>query len=107
MWGRIFGEQQAAETQSPAKPESYSDIELENYLLYLLSDIESSPLQWWWLHQKTYPGWSKLALKYLSVCATSVPSKRTFSTGGKVVHRRSRLKPDTVNELIFLAENLS
>ena len=80
--------------------------ELENYLLYPLSDVESSPLQWWQLHQKTYPGLSKLALKYLSVCATSVPSERIFSTGGKVVHGRSRFKPDTVNELIFLAENL-
>ena len=26
--------------------------------------------------------------------------------GGKVVHGRSMLKPETVNELIFLAENL-
>ena len=108
VWGRIFGEQQATETQS-AEPESYSDLakrELENYLLCPLSDVESSPLQWWRLHQKTYPGLSKLALKYLSVCATSVPSERIFSTGGKVVHGRSRLKPETVNELIFLAENL-
>ena len=108
-WGRIFGEQQAAETPSSAETELYSDTakrELENYLLYPLSDVESSPLQWWQLHQKSYPGLSKLALKYLSVCATSVPSERIFSTGGKVVHGRSRLKPDTVNELIFLAENL-
>ena len=109
VWGRIFGEQQAAETSSSAETESYSDVakrELENYLLYPLSDVESSPLQWWQLHQKTYPGLSKLARKYLSVCATSVPSERIFSTGGRVVHGRSRLKPDTVNELIFLAENL-
>ena len=58
VWGRIFGEQKAAETQS-AEPESYSDLakrELENYLLSPLSDVESSPLQWWRKHQKTYPG---------------------------------------------------
>ena len=91
---RIFGEKQETETQS-AEPESYSDLakrELENYLICPLSDVESSPLQWWRLHQKTYPGLSKLALKYLSVCATSVPSERIFSTRGKVVHGRSRLK---------------
>ena len=72
MWGRIFGEKQAAETPSSAEPDSYSDVaktELENYLLYPLSDVKSSPLQWWLLHQKTYPGLSKLVLKYLSVCA--------------------------------------
>ena len=85
VWGRIFGEQQAAKTQF-AKFESYSDLakrELENYLLCPLSDVESSPLQWWRLHQKTYPGLSKLALKYLSVCVMSMPSERIFSTGGK------------------------
>ena len=107
VWGRIFGEQHAAETPSSAETESYSDVakrELENYLLYPLSDAESSPLQWWQLHQKTYPGLSKLVLKYLSVCATSAPSERIFSTGGKVVHGRSRLiKSDTVNELIFFS----
>ena len=62
VWGRIFGEQPAAETQS-AKSESYSDLakrELEDYLLCPLSDVEPSPLQWWQLHQKTYPGLSNL-----------------------------------------------
>ena len=47
VWGRIFGEQQAAETQY-AESESYSDVakrELENYLLCPLSDVEPSPLQ--------------------------------------------------------------
>ena len=66
MWGRIFSEQQATETQS-AESESYSDLakrELENYLLCPLSDVEPSPIQWWRLHEKTYPGLSKLALKY-------------------------------------------
>ena len=77
VWGRIFGEQHAVETSSSAETESYSDV-------------KSSPLQWWQLHQKTYPGLSKLALKYLSVCATSVPSDRIFSTGGKVVKAQAR-----------------
>ena len=48
VWGRIFGEQQATETPSPAEPESYSDVakrEVENCLPYPLSDVESSPLQ--------------------------------------------------------------
>ena len=111
LWGKIFGEQQAEEiqSQSQTQPESYADVakrEVENYLVYPLLDVESSPLQWWRIHQKTFQCLAKLALKYLSVCATSVPSEHIFSTGGKVVHGRSRLKPKTVNELIFLAENL-
>ena len=42
MWGRIFGEQQAAETSSSAETESYSDVakrELENYLLYQMLSL--------------------------------------------------------------------
>ena len=47
-----------------------------------------------------FPLIAKLARKYLCVCATSVPSERLFSIGGKIVDGRSRLKPDKVNELI-------
>ena len=106
MW-KIFGKQQAEEIHSQTPPESYADVakrEVENYLVYSLLDVESLLLQWWRIHQKTFPGLVKLALKYLSVYATSVPSE--IITGGKVVHGRSRLKSETVNELIFLAENL-
>ena len=48
-------------------------------------------------------------LQYPSLdIATSVTSERVFSVGGQIVNsRRSRLNPEKVNNLIFLAKNLN
>ncbi|CAK1592527.1 unnamed protein product [Parnassius mnemosyne] len=47
-----------------------------------------------------------LALKYLSVPATSVPSERIFSKSGYILSsRRSRLQADAVDHIYFLNQN--
>jgi len=43
-----------------------------------------------------------IALKYLSVPASSVESKRTFNTAGRLTERRARLKNKNVNILVFI-----
>ena len=49
-----------------------------------------------------------VAQKYLCVCATSIPAERIFSIAGQIVSdRRSALKPDKVDQLVFLARNLN
>ena len=82
--------------------------ELEMYLQqYPTLDIDSCPLKWYKEEQKRLPLLSALASKYLSVCATSVSSERAFSSGGHIVNcKRSCLKPDKVNQLVFLSKNL-
>ena len=46
---------------------------------------------------------SSLAQKFLCICATSVASERTFSTGGNIVtSKRNCLKPHVVDQLVFL-----
>jgi len=50
-----------------------------------------------------YPEVSKLAKKYLSIVATSVPCERLFSEAGNITSKkRSSLSPDRVNNLLFL-----
>ena len=78
------------------------------YLQYPSLDIDESPFKRWKLECNRMPLLSVAARKYLCICATSVTSERVFSIGGQLVNsRRSRLNPDKVNSLIFLAKNLN
>ncbi len=85
-----------------------SDIDLRNYLALKLEDRTSDPFQWWIREGKQrYPLLYKLAVKYLSIPATSVPSKRVFSTAGQVLsERRNRLSDKNAHMLICLHANL-
>ncbi|XP_067257290.1 E3 SUMO-protein ligase ZBED1-like [Chanodichthys erythropterus] len=81
--------------------------ELGNYLLSPDADNDSNPLDWWKVYQKNFPRVSQLAQHYLCIQATSSPSERVFSTGGNIVTcKRASLKPDNVDQLVFLARNL-
>ena len=71
------------------------------------TDTDISPLSWWSKNADCYKHLSRVAKKYLCVAATSVASERVFSTSGNVVSaKRSRLDPETVDQLTFLAKNL-
>ena len=76
---------------------------------YISGDpVTDNPLTWWQNKQVKYPILSSLARKYLCIPATSVPSEHAFSIAGHIVNRkRACLNPDSVNMLVFLAENLS
>ena len=54
----------------------------------------------------SYP--CSFSTKYLCICGTSVPSECLFSKSGFIVNEfRSRLKPECVDKLVFLARNMS
>ncbi len=83
------------------------EVELKSYLQTMQVDGETDPLDWWRLHQANFPRVARLAQKYLCILATSAPSERAFSFGGNIVTcHRSLLKPETVDKLVFLANNL-
>ena len=68
--------------------------------------LDVDPLSWWKAHSEQYPNLCELAMKYLSVPATSVPAERVFSTAGLVVNRlRARLTSEHVDMLVFLRKN--
>ena len=83
------------------------EVELKSYLQTMQVDGETDPLNWWRLYQTNFPRLARLAQKYFCIPATSAPSERAFSIGGNIVTcHRSLLKPETVDKLVFLANNL-
>lgn len=96
-----------APSNNPLTPEQKIKKEIEEYDRLQLLDSELDPLQWWKVHQIVLPTLSKLAQKYLCICATSSASERIFSCSGNIASKkRTLLKPDKVNMLVFLAQNL-
>lgn len=77
--------------------------ELKLYLDLALEDPKSDPIQYWCDQKKNFPHLAKVALKYVSVVATSVSSERLFSKAGiHYTRRRNRLKGKRVSTLLFL-----
>lgn len=103
-----FKKPSAPTGQGTSKPSRASiDLELSMYLQTPDLDSEKDPLQWWRQRELNFPLVAKLAKKYLCIPATSSPSERVFSTAGNIVTcKRSCLKPETVDQLVFLSLNL-
>lgn len=81
-------------------------IEIKCYLAEDLIYRKEDPLEWWKARSAIYPYLAKLAKQCLAIVATSVPSERIFSTAGQIVsERRSRLKGQNVQKILFLHSN--
>lgn len=77
--------------------------EIAHYLKCPLKKFEQNPLQLWDDIKGICPTLAKIAPKYLSIPATSVPSERLFSKAGQVLtQQRSRLKGKRLSKLLFL-----
>ncbi|XP_057216122.1 E3 SUMO-protein ligase ZBED1-like [Triplophysa rosa] len=97
----------AATTSASSSLKEAIEGELKGYLSTPNAESEVDPLGWWKVHEANFPRVSQLARKYLCIPATSAPSERAFSTGGNIVTcQRATLKPDKVNQLVFLSKNL-
>ena len=83
------------------------ELEVAMYLKAPGPASEADPLEWWKQHEVTFPSAARLANKYLCIPATSSSSERAFSASGNIITcKRSCLKPNTVDQLVFLALNL-
>ena len=103
----LFKEKEDHDNLPILSPAQRINAEMQTYLNRPKLDLEDEPLLWWKHHATEFPILAKLARKCLCVCAMSAASERLFSTSGNIVTpRRSCLKPDKVNMLVFLANNL-
>ncbi|XP_074603936.1 E3 SUMO-protein ligase ZBED1-like [Brevipalpus obovatus] len=95
-----------ASTQHQADPESQSinlSTKLKLYLDANLTNRKVNPLQTWSKIESTFWEISQIAPIYLCIPATSVPSERLFSKAGSTLNeKRNRLKPETLNKILFL-----
>lgn len=81
-------------------------VEIERYLADPFIKGSDTVLKWWGSRAQVYPHIASLAKKYLPIPASSVPSERIFSLAGNIVSpKRSLLKPENVDLLIFLKKN--
>ncbi|KAM3842487.1 E3 SUMO-protein ligase ZBED1 [Diretmus argenteus] len=103
--GRLLGRAKQPTATIPAEQRAKSQI--TSYLQEDVIDGGDTPLGWWRENGSRFPLLANMARKYLCVTTTSSPSERVFSVAGTIVTpHRNLLKPERVNQLIFLAKNL-
>jgi hypothetical protein len=73
----------------------------------VIIDSGDDLLNWWRVNKPRFPTLFKLAMEILTIPASSAASERQFSTGKRLFgSRRKSLKPNKLQALVFLSENL-
>ena len=95
---------------SPSRPKPQRAMtttnELDSYLAEPCSGMESDPMEFWKVNTHRFPVLSKLAVKYLSIPATSAPVERLFSIAGKTFRpERCRLSDANFERLMNIKCN--
>ena len=86
-------------------PKSVVDRMTHELRLYMDEPVDAKvdAVQYWQFVQPRYPMLTKIAFALLFIPATSVPCERMFSRAGFLLDDlRTRLKPEDVNQMIFL-----
>ena len=102
-------DKEVLEASTSRTPTSTSVIQIRQFSEEELLTRTSDPLLWWKSREVLYPTLSKIAKKRLGIVivATSVPSERIYSKAGQLVSERlNRLKPDTIEKILFLNSNM-
>ena len=100
----LFDDEPAA-TSSTA--DNDVDQMIDRYLAMPLLDRRQDPFVWWRQNGSQFAPLARLAKKYLSAPASSVPSEQLFSGAGKIYSpQRKTLKAEKGQMLLFLKYNL-
>ena len=69
----------------PCDNNEICDAELNRYRNIPKLPMKDDPLQWWEEHKHKFPILYRLAMKYLSIPATSAPSERVWSIASHII----------------------
>jgi zinc finger BED domain-containing protein 1 (E3 SUMO-protein ligase ZBED1) len=73
---------------------------------YLADSIIDTPLKYWSYNRIRFPILAFISRIFICIPATSVPSECLFSHAGYAIwERRSKLKPERVDRMLFLYDN--
>ena len=94
---------------SSTRGSSTATSELDRYLQEPVLDYKvGNPFMWWNENRVWFPDLARIAQRYLSPTATSVPSERLFSSAGSLYSdRRNRILPKQAESLFFIKSNYS
>lgn len=85
------------------RPQEGLHIYFKQYMSEPLLDRKSDPIKYWSARKVVWGTLSDIALRYLSVVGTSVPSERLFSLANHTLNEsRNRIDPKRLSKLIFL-----
>lgn len=86
-----------------ATPSTISETEVQMYLSSPVTPIKRDAIEIWEDMKSLFPKLSRIAMTYLPIVATSVPSERLFSEAGATVTQdRNRLLGTRLSKLLFL-----
>ena len=84
---------------------SKASVELERFQLEPKLKSSDDPLLWLTVKRLEYPLMSKLAMKYLTVQASSTPAERAMSRMNNILsQKRTRMKSDLFNKMMVLSD---
>ena len=99
----MFRDLEGNYTQTNSEEE---DDEVSSYVKLKDIRVKDDPIEWWLKNKGSFSTLTKLARRYLSILATSVPNKQLFSdVSNHILAKRMRLSPDLVNKILFLKRN--
>lgn len=91
------------ESSARLTPYASTAMMVKQYIELPYLDRKCDPLQFWNDKKCLFPQLSEIALKYLCIPASSVPSERLFSKAGILCNdRRNRLAPKKIDQILFL-----
>lgn len=104
LWHRL--DTSVMEARKTQNVTADATVEVQRYLSEPNISRLEKPLEYWERQKFLYENLYRLALAFLCTPASSVPCERVFSKAGEVVSKkRNRLKPKTVEKLLFLNKN--